>query len=275
MTYIEAHGTGTPVGDPIELAALSQAYGDRGRRRFCGIGSIKTNIGHLDTAAGVASLIKVALAMRHGNIPASLNYSRAESPLRLHEEPVPRRRQGRPGGADARPRRAAVNSLGVGGTNAHVIVEEPPMRSATLAEPDWQIVTLSARSEPALARLNDKWLQFSAEPPADFTVADAAFTTQVGRRAFDHRCAVIARDVDGLRSALSGLDTRRALTGVKAPERRIVFMFPGGGAHYPGAGRELYECVPAFREAVDECFRVMPMAVPSDLAQPDVRTRGR
>lgn len=265
VAYIEAHGTGTAVGDPIELAALSQAYGDRGSGGPCGIGSIKTNIGHLDTAAGVASLIKVALAMRHEKIPASLNYRLANSRFDFTKSRFHVVDHGRPWRRHASPRRAAVNSLGVGGTNAHAIVEEPPMRSTTLAEPDWQIVTLSARSEPALARLRDKWLRFLAEPPSDFTVANAAFTSQVGRRAFDHRCAVIARDVDGLRSALSGLDTRRALTAVKAPERRIVFMFPGGGAQYPGAGRELYECVPAFREAVEECFRVMPMAVPSDL----------
>jgi acyl transferase domain-containing protein/thioesterase domain-containing protein len=265
VAYIEAHGTGTAVGDPIELAALAQVYGDRDRGGPCGIGSIKTNIGHLDTAAGVASLIKVALAMRHEKIPASLNYRRPNSRFDFAKSRFYVVDHGRPWPRDDSPRRAAVNSLGVGGTNAHTIVEEPPVRVATAAEQDWQILTLSARSEPALARLRDKWRQFLADPPLDFTVANAAFTSQVGRRAFDHRCAVIARDNDGLRSALEGRDTRRVVTDIRAPERRIVFMFPGGGAQYPGAARELYERVSAFRDAVEECFLVMPTAVPADL----------
>jgi len=265
VTYIEAHGTGTAVGDPIELAALAQVYGDRGLGNPCGIGSIKTNIGHLDTAAGVTSLIKVALAMRHEKIPASLNYRRPNSRFDFTKNRFYVVDHSRPWRRDASPRRAAVNSLGVGGTNAHAIVEEPPMRVAAAVAPDWQILTLSARSEPALARLRDKWLQFSADLPSDFTMANAAFTCQVGRRAFDHRCAVIARDNDGLRSALEGHDTRRVVTDIRTPERRIVFMFPGGGAQYPGAARELYERVSAFRDAVEECFRVMPTAVPADL----------
>ncbi|HET9352517.1 MAG TPA: type I polyketide synthase, partial [Sphingomicrobium sp.] len=265
VAYIEAHGTGTAVGDPIELAALAQTYGDRRRSGPCGIGSLKTNIGHLDTAAGVASLIKVALAMRHEKIPASLNYSRPNSRFDLARSPFYVVDRSRPWPRSTGPRRAAVNSLGVGGTNAHAIVEEPPAQVVMPAGPDWHVLTLSARSETALARLRDKWLQFTADPPPDFTMANAAFTCQVGRRAFDHRCAVIARDVDGLRSALDGGDRRRAVTGVRAAKHRIVFMFPGGGAQYPGAARELYERVPAFRDSVEECFRVMPAAVPADL----------
>src|SRR5205814_2818952 len=142
-----------------------------------------TNIGHLDTAAGAASLIKVALAMRHGLIPASLNFSRANSRMGIEKTPFEVVTSTKPWPRAAAPRRAAVNSLGVGGTNAHVIVEEPPLPVGAAAQPDWQIVTLSARSEQALARLRDKWLHFSADPPPDFTVADAAFTAQVGRRA--------------------------------------------------------------------------------------------
>ena len=125
VTYIEAHGTGTPVGDPIEIAALAQAYG-AGGQGFCGIGSIKTNIGHLDTAAGVASLIKVSLALRHGLIPASLNFSRPNSRIEMASTPFRVVDKARPWPRGGSPRRAAVNSLGVGGTNAHVIVEEPP-----------------------------------------------------------------------------------------------------------------------------------------------------
>lgn len=265
VSYIEAHGTGTAVGDPIELAALAQAYGAGTGASPCGVGSIKTNIGHLDTAAGVASLIKVALALRHGKIPASLNYRRPNSRFDLSKSCFYVVNRGRPWPRGNAIRRAAVNSLGVGGTNAHVILEEPPPRVAQSVERDCQLLVLSARSEPALERLKKKWRRFVDDPPEEFTIPDAAFTSQAGRRAFDHRCAIVARDLEGLRSALDGRETRHAVAGVRSPAPRVVFMFPGGGAQYPGAARELYERVPAFRDAVDECFGVMPAAVPDDL----------
>lgn len=265
VSYIEAHGTGTPVGDPIEVAALTQAYGPGGQG-FCGIGSLKTNIGHLDTAAGVASLIKVSLAMRHGLIPPSLNFSRpnsrfdlARSPFLVVDQPRPWSRTG-----DA-PRRAAVNSLGVGGTNAHVIVEEAPTLPTAQASPDWQVLTLSAKTPASLERLKAKWCDFLAQPPAGFDLAHAAYTTQAGRRAFVHRCAVVARDVAGLAAALETRNHPRsasATAGATAPG--VVMMFPGGGAQYPGVGRELLT-QPAFREAVDACFRLLPADAPQDL----------
>jgi acyl transferase domain-containing protein len=202
VSYIEAHGTGTPVGDPIEIAALTQAYGGDHAGR-CGIGSLKTNIGHLDTAAGVASLIKVSLALRHGLIPASLNFSEANSrfdmartPFHVVDKPTPWPRT-------AAPRRAAVNALGVGGTNAHVIVEEPPANNAQALAPtgeaSWHVFTLSARTTTSLERLKQKWLRHLEQPSPDFNLPDAAFTTHVGRRAFEHRCAVVARNFEGLR----------------------------------------------------------------------------
>ncbi|MEO8656169.1 MAG: polyketide synthase, partial [Ramlibacter sp.] len=145
VAYIEAHGTGTPVGDPIEVAALAQAYGAAAPGSVA-LGSLKTNIGHLDTAAGVASLIKVALALRHGLIPASLNFSRPNSRLEIHKTPFQVAGQSRPWPRADKPRRAAVNSLGVGGTNAHVIVEEPPAVAASSAQGQWQVFALSART---------------------------------------------------------------------------------------------------------------------------------
>jgi len=268
VSYIEAHGTGTPVGDPIELAALAQAYGSGGKG-FCGIGSLKTNIGHLDTAAGVASLIKVSLAMRHGSIPASLNFSKPNSRIDLAATPFQVTGTARPWPRGTAPRRAAVNSLGVGGTNAHVIVEEPPTIAVDGAQDaGWQVVTLSARTPAALERLKAKWCEFLQAPPADITLADAAYTTQVGRKAFEHRCAVVARDFDDLRNVLAAKNHPRCVTAKASSEApAIALMFPGGGAHYPGAGRELL-AQPAFRRAVDECFRLMPANAP-----PDLRTR--
>lgn len=265
VQYIEAHGTGTPVGDPIELAALTQAYGEGGRG-FCGLGSIKTNIGHLDTAAGAASLIKVALALRHGLIPASLNFERPNSRFEMETTPFRVVDRPRPWPRGPQPRRAAVNSLGVGGTNAHVILEEAPVvASQAPADQPWQVITLSARTPASLDRLRAKWSDFLARPPADFSLHDAAFTTQEGRRAFAHRCALVARDLPGLAAALETRASAQAASG-KAGARppAVVMMFPGGGASYPGAGRDLL-AQPAFRAAVDECFRRMPPEAPAGL----------
>ena len=167
IQYIEAHGTGTPVGDPIEVAALAQAYG--GLPGTCGIGSLKTHIGHLDTAAGVAALIKVSLALRHEHMPESLNFSTPNSRLEIDRTPFYVVDKPKPWPHGSTPRRAAVNALGVGGTNAHVIVEEPPaiaVRSdtASASADAWQLLTLSARSPAALQRLKAKWQSFLAQP---------------------------------------------------------------------------------------------------------------
>jgi acyl transferase domain-containing protein len=257
VSYIEAHGTGTPVGDPIEVAALAQAYG-AGGKGFCGIGSIKTNIGHLDTAAGAASLIKVALALRHGLIPPSLNFTRANSRMEIEQTPFHVVAQATPWPRTQAPRRAAVNSLGVGGTNAHVIVEEAPLQAtiASQGRPP-QVFTFSARTASALEALKAKWAQVLADPLEDFNLPDAAYTLQVGRRAFDHRCAITASDIDGLRSALQAKSHARSASGEVANETPgVVFMFPGGGAHYPGAGRELLSqpnAAPAMRTRSPGC----------------------
>lgn len=267
VSYIEAHGTGTPVGDPIEVAALAQAYANAAPGS-CGIGSIKTNIGHLDTAAGAVSLIKVALAMRHGLIPPSLNFSRANTRMDIEKTPFQVVARPRPWPRGPAPRRAAVNSLGVGGTNAHVIVEEPPPGpAASLSAETPQVFTFSARTPASLDRLKAKWVDFLAEPPPDLDFADAAYTLQAGRRGFEHRCAVVARDVDELRAILRAKSHARSVTskaGAQAP--RVVFMFPGGGAHYPGAGAELLT-LPVFARAVDECFAHLPADAPHDLRE--------
>ncbi|MES2784438.1 MAG: beta-ketoacyl synthase N-terminal-like domain-containing protein [Pseudomonadota bacterium] len=265
VSYVEAHGTGTPVGDPIEIAALSQAYGSGGERGFCGIGSIKTNIGHLDTAAGVASLIKVAMAMRNGVIPASLNFSKPNSRLDLASTPFHVVAQARPWPRSQSPRLAGVNSLGVGGTNAHVIVQEAPLLPAQQPSAGCHVLTLSARTAASLERLKSRWAAFLSSAPADFSLANAAFTTQVGRRAFEHRCSIAAADVNELRRALGAPSHPRCASGTAAAQSPpVVMMFPGGGAHYPGAGRELLKHA-AFREAVDACLLALPVQAPRDL----------
>ncbi len=264
VTYVEAHGTGTPVGDPIELAALSQVY-ETGGTGFCGIGSVKSNVGHLDTAAGAVSLIKVIESLRHETIPASLHYETpnerfdiASSPFYVVDKTQPWPRQ-------EIPRRAAVNSLGVGGTNAHAIVEEAPVRPKTPDQDIWRILPFSARTPASLEGLRQKWCEFLDEGDVP-ALADAAFTLKQGRREFGSRMVVVAKDADSLGEAMSGQHSARVATGaIPKGTPDVVFMFPGGGAQYPGAGAGLLESSEAFRAAVDECFSHLPEDAPADL----------
>lgn len=263
ISYIEAHGTGTPIGDPIELAALSQVYG-KAAKGSIGIGSVKTNIGHLDTAAGAASLIKVVEAMRHRHLPASLNFKTPNSRFDFSASPFQVVAQGRDWPEGANPRRAAVNSLGVGGTNAHVIVEEAPARAETQSTDGWRVFPFSARDAAALARTADKWAlslsAYSADP------ADIAFTLRNGRRAFPERMAVAARGVGDLASALAAKASPFVQKGrATATPPGIVFLFPGGGAQYPGAGAGMLAQSPAFAAAVKDCFDGLPKDAPADL----------
>ncbi len=262
--YIEAHGTGTPVGDPIELAALSQAYG-AGGAQFCGIGSVKTNIGHLDTAAGAASLIKVVEALRHKTLPASLNYKTPNARFDIAGSPFYVVDSTRPWQTGGTPRRAAVNSLGVGGTNAHVIVEEAPERAPAPRGDDWRLYPFSARTRASLDGANEKWSAFlgGGDVPAP---SDITYTLRHGRRAFDERMAVAARGPKDLKAAMAG-DAPELLRRGNAGdgEAEVVFLFPGGGAQYPGAGRDLLEESEVFRSAVAECFEVLPDEAPEDL----------
>lgn len=264
VDYIEAHGTGTLVGDPIELAALSEAY--PGTAQQIGIGSIKSNIGHLDTAAGVASLIKVALALKNEHVPASLNFDKPNSrfdfatgPFRVAARAADWRR-------GSRKRRAAINSLGVGGTNAHVVVEEAPAALPVGPEEErTQLVLFSGKTDSSLRSLQRKWVDFLAEPPADFALSRAAFTTQEGREHFSHRLAIAAESTEGLLATLQQGRAPGCAFGKAVEKPHIVFMFPGGGAQFPGAGRALYERQPSFRAAADACFEKIPKSVSAEL----------
>jgi amino acid adenylation domain-containing protein len=262
ISYIETHGTGTQIGDPIELAALKQVYGAAPRGSI-GIGSVKTNVGHLDTAAGSASLIKVIEAMRARRLPASLNFRKPNSRFDFAASPFQVVCESQDWQSDG-PRRAAVNSLGVGGTNAHVIVEEAPAREKSPETGEWQLFPFSARDAAALERMRSRWMSFlENDTPA---ISDMAFTLQVGRRAFDQRFAVAARSQDELKIALGAKATLLRRSGEVGGERpRIVFLFPGGGAQYPGAGAEMMSASSVFAAAVEECFGRLPKTAPSDL----------
>lgn len=252
IDYIECHGTGTAVGDPIEIAALTQAFRQSTeRKQFCGIGSVKTNIGHLDTAAGVASLIKVSLALEHQERPASLNYEAPNPQLNIEQTPFYVNHQLTPWQRRETPRRAGITSLGVGGTNAHAIVEEAPVRApSSPAKRPFQLLTLSARNRAALDEGTQRLGLFLSDTP-ETNLADAAYTLHVGRRAFDVRRVVSAADTAEAARLLSANDAQRVFTHRVADKPSVVFMFPGGGAQYVNMGRDLYRSEPVFRQWVD------------------------
>lgn len=268
ITYVETHGTGTQVGDPIEVTALTDAF-RRGTERvgFCGLGSVKTNIGHLDTAAGVASFIKVVQALRHAQLPPSLHFTRPNALIDFASSPFYVNAQLRPWLVEAgSPRRAGVSSLGVGGTNAHCIVEEAPLQPSTAGPAHgWHILPLSARTDSALEGATDQ-LARSLTAQGVPALHDVAYTLQKGRRAFAQRRAVVARDASSAADALLTRDAARMVSGVaSAQPPGVVFLFPGGGAQYAGMASELYEALPVYRAHLDECLEVLQRFVTRDL----------
>ncbi|MGC4025589.1 MAG: type I polyketide synthase [Mesorhizobium sp.] len=260
ISYIETHGTGTPIGDPIELSALQQVYGSA-EKASIGIGSVKTNIGHLDTAAGCASLIKVMEAMRHRTLPASLNFSKPNSRFDFDSSPFSVVAEGRAWNAKG-PLRAAVNSLGVGGTNAHVIVEEAPRRRAKAEDGTWKLFPFSARTKYDLDRTRERWSEWlGVDVPA---MQDIAHTLRAGRRTFGERFAVAARNVEELKAAINARSSAYRQQGSASDAApRIVFLYPGGGAQYPGAGAGMLaviagicrSCARMLREPATDCAR--------------------
>ncbi|MGB6222957.1 type I polyketide synthase [Haloferula sp.] len=250
--FIEAHGTGTQLGDPVELDALNEVFSQRGTPLL--IGSVKGNIGHADAAAGMAGLIKSILALRHRTLPPSIN---CPNPVTLDSN-FELAAQLRPIKiTNGCPLRCGVTSLGFGGTNAHAVLEEAPPTESQPVSREWQILTLSARNETALATACERLADYLRENP-DSCLADVAWTLQVGRREFTHRRAVVCRTVDEAIAALEGQAPRRSFSAeAKEPARKIAFTFPGHGSHYVGMTRRLYQSEPVFREALDECAEAL------------------
>ncbi|QSQ18951.1 SDR family oxidoreductase [Pyxidicoccus parkwayensis] len=259
IDYVECHGTGTPVGDPIEITALTQAFRTQTQKSgYCRIGSVKTNIGHLDTAAGVASFIKVIQMLRHRQLAPSLHFEKPNPQIDFARTPfvvnATLREWTAKGG---RPRRAAVNSLGVGGTNAHVILEEAPAQPATSAARPFETLWLSARTPAALERASRRLAQRLGEEGAP-NLGDVSFTLLTGRRRFAHRRAVVAASrEEAVRLLEQPEPARTAQAHTEAEGRSVVFLFPGGGAQYPGMAKGLYEQEPVFRRALDECLSLL------------------
>ena len=258
VSYIEAHGSGTPVGDPIEVLALTKAFrASTQRSGFCAIGSVKTNVGHLDAAAGMAGLIKTVLALQHRQIPASLNFSQPNPEIDFPATPFFVNTQLTPWTAAHGPRRAGVMSTGMGGTNAHVVLEEAPPAAPARESQRPNLFVLSARTETALAAAAENFRAFlESNPPVNLD--DTAFTLQNGRRAMAHRRFVVATDRAGAIAALAAkparLSTSRTDDSTKRP---VVLLLPGVGDHYVGMGRELYANFPVFRREVDRCAEIL------------------
>ncbi|HEV7376651.1 MAG TPA: SDR family NAD(P)-dependent oxidoreductase [Pyrinomonadaceae bacterium] len=268
VTYIEAHGTGTDLGDPIEIAALTQAFrAGTVENGFCALGSLKTNVGHLDTAAGVAGLIKTVMALKHKVIPPSLHYEQPNPRIDFANSPFYVNAQLSEWKAGEFPRRAGINSFGIGGTNAHVILEEaPPVEISTPARPE-QLLVLSAKTDSALETATTNLLEHLKQHP-DLNLADAAYTLQVGRRAFDRRRVLVCRDIEDAVSALETLDAACVLTSrQESTERPITFMFSGQGTQYVNMARGLYEHEPTFRQQVDLCTQLLTPHLGLDLRE--------
>jgi phthiocerol/phenolphthiocerol synthesis type-I polyketide synthase E len=268
ITYVEAHGTGTPLGDPIEMAALTKVFSAQtSKKNFCAVGSVKTNIGHLDAAAGVAGLIKTVLALGHKEIPPSLHFKRPNPKIDFAGGPFFVNAELKRWEMDGAPRRAGVSSFGIGGTNAHVIVEEPPERPEPRESSPWQLLLLSARTEPALERMTDNLAGYlQANPGAN--LADVCHTLQVGRKTFDYRRALVCRDAADAWGALAARDATRVSTRFEKPRaREVVFMFSGQGAQRVGMGRGLYEREPEFRAHVDRCAELLAPRLGFDLRE--------
>ncbi len=268
ISFVECHGTATVLGDPIEVAALTKAFrGHTERSGYCAIGSVKTNIGHTDAAAGVAGLIKASLALQHRRLPASLHFEQPNpridfenSPFFVADKPIEFP-------ADGTPLRAGVSAFGLGGTNAHMVLEEAPPAMPSGESRRNQLLLLSARTPEALNAAGEN-LVGHLEAHSDLNLADAAFTLQMGRRQLEQRRFVIAGSAADAASALSQRDPKRVFGGAVADESPTVcFLFPGAGPQHLGMGRELYETEPAFRSEIDRCSKLLEPQLGFDLSR--------
>jgi amino acid adenylation domain-containing protein len=270
--YVEAHGTATPLGDPIELAALAQAFGAHSRKKnFCAVGTAKTNVGHLDIAAGVTGLIHASHIVRHGVFPPTLHYTKPNPNFDLANSPFYVNSSMAPWTSGGGPRRAGVSAFGVGGTNAHVILEQAPERKPDSSSLGLHLLPLSARSEAALDQATLNLAEHLKSNP-QLPLADIAWTLQTGRRAFACRRVVAARNsaeaVDALANFknLNGRDRKRVQTRLSPRENgSICFLFPGQGSQHLQMGREIYDTEPVFRAAVDRCAEILRPLLKADL----------
>jgi phthiocerol/phenolphthiocerol synthesis type-I polyketide synthase E len=266
ITYVEAHGTGTALGDPVEIAALTTAFrASTDKKNFCAIGSVKTNIGHLDAAAGIAGLIKAILALRHRQLPASLHFQQPNPQIDLASSPFYVNSRLQEWKSDGLKLRAGVSSFGVGGTNAHVILEQAPEIEPSSASREHQLIVISAKSGSALETASRNLAKHLRQHQGE-NLVDVAYTLQVGRKKMGHRRAMVCRDVQEAIRLLDSDEPARVLTvREEAEDRSVVFMFPGGGAQYVNMGLGLYQTEKVFRQEVDRCCELLKASIRYDL----------
>jgi amino acid adenylation domain-containing protein len=266
--YVEAHGTGTPLGDPIEVQALTKAFRTTtDKKGFCGLGSIKTNVGHLDTAAGVAGLIKTVLALKHKQLPPSLHFEKPNPQIDFANSPFYVNSTLQDWKVNGSLRRAGVSSFGLGGTNVHVVIEEPPELLADLGPGrPWNLLVLSARTERGLATAGVN-LKEHLQQHSDLNMSDVAYTYQIGRKTFRERQAIVCSDLQDCVQALETGDRRRILRGTPSDDRApcLVFMFPGQGSQHVNMAAELYRTEQTFKEVVDQCCEYLEPELGFDL----------
>lgn len=264
--YIEAHGTGTELGDPIEIEGLKLAF-NTDKRGFCAIGSVKTNVGHLDCASGVAGFIKAVLALQNRKIPPSLNYETPNPKIDFENSPFYVATELKELTNGKLPLRVGVNSFGIGGTNAHAILEEAQPVEVSSAGQLWKLLVFSARSLTALDRMAENFVAFLKKNP-ETNLADAAYTLQVGRRAFNQRRMLVCRDIDNAVDILSDPASDKVFTSLaRGEDLPVVFMFPGQGSQYINMGLELYRTEEAFRRQVDRCFEILEPIMGLDIKE--------
>jgi amino acid adenylation domain-containing protein len=269
ISYVETHGTGTALGDPIEIAALTQAFRAVGTGECpvptCAIGSVKTNLGHLDVAAGIAGLIKTVLALKHGMLPPSLHFHHPNPNIDFAHSPFYVNTHLQSWKRGSTPRRAGVSSFGIGGTNAHVILEEAPLPRPSTSGRSYQLLVLSARTASALQQHRQNLAQHLSQAP-EVNLADVAYTLQVGRHRFEHRLMLVCRNQAQAVAELEREDSAHVQQRFdQRSDRPLVFLFPGVGEQYPGMTRELYQQEPSFRQVVDECCAYLKLHHDLDL----------
>lgn len=267
ISFIEAHGTATPMGDPIEVAALTQVFrSSTNKTGFCGIGSVKSNFGHLDAAAGMASLIKTILSLKHKALPPTLHYTTPNPQIDFANSPFYVNAKLTEWKTDALPRRAGVSAFAVGGVNAHVIVEEAPAPVPSESSKSAQLLVWSAKSEAALEKMTGHLADALKQP--ELNLADVAYTLAVGRAPFEHRRALVCQNADEALKAIETRDPQRVLTSYAAPgEHPVTFMFPGLGNHYVNMGLDLYRSERVFREEIDRCCELLRPLLGLDLRE--------
>ncbi|MGD2087793.1 MAG: amino acid adenylation domain-containing protein [Candidatus Aminicenantes bacterium] len=293
ISYIETHGTATSLGDPIEIEGLKTAF-NTNKKEYCALGSVKTNIGHLDTAAGVAGFIKTVLSLKHRLIPPSLHFERSNPKIDFENSPfyvVNRLTEWK---NNHYPLRAGVSSFGIGGTNAHVVLEEWPTAHSAGREDavsqgrgevsspeksrEYHLILLSAKTPTALDKMTENLAEYfkknllnrgNHENPTNPgpTLADVAYTLQVGRKYFKHRkMMVCTTDVDEAVNNLSSNNSRKSLPVIPGDENRaVIFIFPGLGAQYVNMGLGIYQTEPVFRQEMDRCFEILKPLMGDDI----------